>query len=1094
MSGAAEYARAKELFLEASRLPPGDRTRFLHAKCGADATLEGCVRRLLALDQQEDEFLAGPALAYPGSSVDPGTRLGHFRIVHLLGEGGMGVVYEAHQDEPDRRVALKLIRHGNFSERLRARFRHEIRVLGHLRHPGVAQIYEAGTLAHAGEHIPYFAMELVEGEPLLQYASRLGMRDRLALVAQICDAVHHAHQKGVIHRDLKPGNIMVEAAPSTGATMESGTVVPFQVKILDFGVARAIDHDSAAPSVHTQAGQLIGTLPYMSPEQAAGDTDAIDTRSDVYSIGVIACQVLIGRLPYEVEGKLLPEAARIIRDQEAVRLSAIDRSLRGDVETIVAKALQKDRRMRYQSAAELAADVRRYLRDEPIVARPASAIYHLRKFARRHKTLVAAAALVVVTMGAGTAVSMWQAGRAGRALATAERERERASIAAASATREANRATLAGAAAAIASGDPITASRLLEGAHERGWAWRFWHARLDESVASVTLPAQIAAAWMSPDGRDSAVVCVDGTVHRGSLWSGALKESARLAETPLRFAAFFDDGRRLITDGADRRVLTVFDAADGRVLDRYKPIDAPLGLLEVSDDGRTILAGPRRPGRSPADVLYLFRRDDAGAWTENRVSIPRGTSCAAMTPDGRWLALGKGNEGVMTWNTAESEPRELVPLARGAEAVAISSDATRIATGGVGKIISIWDRATGKLVRTLAGHTRAITALAFDPAGATLASAGDDLTIRLWDTSTGQPIATFIGHSATIERLQFCPDGILLSASKDRTIRIWRRDPYEKACVLRGHSSYVYAVAFPPDGARILSAAWDGKVCAWDAASGQLIGETSVDPGWVTALGVSPDGRTVVTGRAAGGSPATPDFKVELRDAVSLALVRELAREKGEVSDLVFSADGTRLYAAWDARGVDEFDLSTTPPTRRRLIVEGAPRSLALSPDGRRIACGHTDGSISIVDAATGALVRRLEGHRARAWVRGLAFHPALPLLASACDDGTARLWDLETGRAVVLRGHTDKVYCVAFSPDGAILATGSEDTTIALWDTREGAPSDGVEELTRLRGHDAYVYSLAFSPDGSRLVSGSGDHTVRVWDTRPLHERTRPP
>src|ERR1043165_3878973 len=258
MSETKNYARAKKIFLEASGLPRGERTRFLRTQCGADAQLEQQVRRLLSNDEQTDSFLEVPLLAPCENGLAPGARLGSFRIVRVLGGGGMGIVYEAHEDEPDRRVALKLIRPGFFSERLRARFRYEIRILGQLRHPGIAQIYEAGTLEHSGEQVPYFAMELVEGESLLRCAAGLDTNARLVLIAQVCDAVHHAHQKGVIHRDLKPGNILVEAAPTSDRSGDSRASLPLQVKVLDFGVARALGTEFV-DTAHTQAGQIIGT-------------------------------------------------------------------------------------------------------------------------------------------------------------------------------------------------------------------------------------------------------------------------------------------------------------------------------------------------------------------------------------------------------------------------------------------------------------------------------------------------------------------------------------------------------------------------------------------------------------------------------------------------------------------------------------------------------------------------------------------------------------------------------------------------------------------------------------------------------------------
>jgi tetratricopeptide (TPR) repeat protein len=313
----------------------------------------------------------------------------------------MGSVYEALQDKPDRKVALKVIKSGVTSEEALHRFEQESHLLGRLHHPGIAQIFEAGTADTGEGPQPYFAMELIQGLTLRRYAERSGLtiRQKLEIIAGVCDGVHHAHQKGIIHRDLKPGNILVD---------ESG-----QPKILDFGVARATDSDLQA-TMRTSAGQIIGTLPYMSPEQVCADPSDLDTRSDVYALGVILYELLSGKRPYEVERRTLPEAVRAIAEEEPTPLRIVDRTFRGDVETIVAKALAKERDRRYASAAELAADIRRHLDDEPIQARPASAAYQLSKFARRNKTLVGGAVTVVVVLAGGVLAASWQATRARR--------------------------------------------------------------------------------------------------------------------------------------------------------------------------------------------------------------------------------------------------------------------------------------------------------------------------------------------------------------------------------------------------------------------------------------------------------------------------------------------------------------------------------------------------------------------------------------------------------------------------------------------------------------------------------------------------------
>jgi tetratricopeptide (TPR) repeat protein/predicted Ser/Thr protein kinase len=358
------------------------------------------------LDPEATLASVGPQPATVAAKV-PST-IGSYRIIRLLGEGGMGAVYEAEQDQPRRRVALKVIKSAWADRELLRRFELESQTLGRLHHPGIAQIYEAGAAETGFGSQPFFAMEIIHGKPLIEYAEakHLNTRQRLALMIQICEAVEHAHQRGIIHRDLKPGNILVE---------ENG-----QPKILDFGLARVTDGDMQATR-QTDMGQLLGTLAYMSPEQVTADPLALDTRSDVYALGVILYELLAGRLPYEVSRHVY-EVVRTIQQVDPKPLSSINRAYRGDIETIAAKALEKDKTRRYGSAAELAADIRRYLEDRPIAAKPASTSYQLRKFARRNKMLVTGTFVVFLTLIVGVVVSTWQAVRARRAEVRAQAE------------------------------------------------------------------------------------------------------------------------------------------------------------------------------------------------------------------------------------------------------------------------------------------------------------------------------------------------------------------------------------------------------------------------------------------------------------------------------------------------------------------------------------------------------------------------------------------------------------------------------------------------------------------------------------------------
>jgi tetratricopeptide (TPR) repeat protein/predicted Ser/Thr protein kinase len=435
------WRKVERIYHSALAQESSQRAAFLDRECGGNESLLQDIRSLLEQSERASGFLELPAMdvaaraladSVPAAADSVPAVIGRYRVIRLLGEGGMGIVYEAEQEQPRRVVALKVIRPGLATrERLR-RFEQECQALGRLQHPGIAQIYEAGVAGTSQTPQPYFAMELIRGLALDKFVKQnsLDTRQKMALVMKVCEAVHHAHQRGLIHRDLKPGNILVD---------ETG-----QPKILDFGVARVTGmdaHENAAqPTIETGVGQIVGTLAYMSPEQVAGDPLEVDTRSDVYSLGVILYEILSGRLPYEAGHRQLPEAVRAIREEDPKPLSSISRNYRGDIETITGKALEKDKARRYSSAAELAGDIQRYLNDEPIAARPPSAGYQLQKFTRRNRAMVAGLAAVFLVLVAGVTVSTLLAIRANRAGQAAVRERDRAVAAEANAVQERNRA------------------------------------------------------------------------------------------------------------------------------------------------------------------------------------------------------------------------------------------------------------------------------------------------------------------------------------------------------------------------------------------------------------------------------------------------------------------------------------------------------------------------------------------------------------------------------------------------------------------------------------------------------------------------------
>ena len=526
--------------------------------------------------------LSGQDGAVPSAALP--RAIGRYRILGLIGEGGMGAVYEAEQDQPRRTVALKVIKPGLASPELLRRFAQEAQALGRLQHPGIAQIFDAGTAETSYGTQPYFAMEIVRGKALGEYAAarQLTTRERLELMVRICDAVHHAHQRGLIHRDLKPANILVD---DTG-----------QPKILDFGVARITDSDAQA-TMQTDVGQLVGTLAYMSPEQVLADPLDIDTRSDVYALGVILYELLARRLPYDISRKL-HEALATIREQDPSRLSTINRAYRGDIETIVAKALEMDKARRSDSAAELAADITRFLKDEPIAAQPPSTRYQLQKFARRHKALVGGVAAVFVVLVGGVVVSTWQAVRAGRAEASALRERDRAAAAEQAATAARDQAIAAQRQAVTAEGQARQAEGQARQERDRAVTEK---ERADVESATATAVSQFMQKNLFEQ------VTGGGQPNAGGLSvSGALDRAAGNVEASFKGEPLVEAGVREAI-GRAYLGLSLFDRAGTQIeralalRRRLQAADEP-DLLKAEHTLATVQAGQRRFAQAAAQL------------------------------------------------------------------------------------------------------------------------------------------------------------------------------------------------------------------------------------------------------------------------------------------------------------------------------------------------------------------------------------------------------------------------------------------------------------------------------------------------------------
>lgn len=1076
--------RVEEIFLLAIDRDPAEWRALLDQQCAGDKELRTEVETLLKCHADTDDFMDSKAapgrglmtqigVAASGDEelkLPPDGMIGRYKVIERLGSGGMGIVYLAEQDRPKRTVALKVLRMGQASARMLRRFEYEAEVLGRLHHPGIAQVYEAGAWTHEGVTRPFIAMELVRGHAIGRHCEErhLGVRERLELIARVCDAVQHAHQAGVIHRDLKPGNIMIG---------EDG-----QAKLLDFGVARPLRNDLQLTTSMTGLGALIGTLPYMSPEQVLGDPNAIDTRSDVYAIGVILYELLSGRLPYDIRSRSLPEAARIIRDDEPAKLSGIDRVFRGEIETIVGQALEKDPARRYQSAAELGDDLRRFLEGLPIHARNSSRWYVVQKQLQRHRGWVAAGSAALLGLVAFAVYASVQAQNERDArleaqgnLKEAERQKKIARETSDRLTSELRVSTIENARLRSRTGDLAAAEQLLWQQHLKNpeslhTFWGLWEIYHDHSMIMATRahePGVITHA-LSSDGATVATGGLEGVVR---LWRASdmtlLKEiSGHAAGTRVTSLQFDPAAAWIVSSGEDKQVI-VHDAKSGETVGVYSA-RSPIRKITTSHDGKraavvedsgyaTVLALPeaklisefKLPSPAPCvewdldDSRLAFGGDDGAV----RVTRPTGEPLATLTghrdangnsvravafdPSSGRLATTGRDRTIRTYPPDLSQQTGIVASPNGAiSAMSFTRDGTHLVSGGWWRLETL-DLTTMKFDRAYTAPT-SITSLTLSPDNRYAICGLGNGEIRVWELSQGGR-HLLPGNQGRVVG-SYSRDGRLVATGDAAgTVRLWDAASMRRVAEWKAHLARVKSLVFLPEGDPrpwLITTGEDRAVRIWNLETGELIRQA---PGMLdescAAVTLSPDGKLIVYAEVGGA--------LMVRDLSTWAQVASLPKHGYGYIAPRFSADGSTLYASNRDRGLYGFSLpGFTPIPGPAPEPTTQPWAIATSTRGDSVAVSTWARVIQLRDPKTLKVVGTLDGHTGL--VSCVEYSPADPrLLLSTCSDGTLRLWDTSEMRNVLLLKLGDanvEGISARFSPDGkAIVVCGSVGTAMVI-------------------------------------------------------------